>query len=146
MFLIFGDTDKFQLVFSLSLAALPASSRTSAARDSMTAARYTVAGHCQFSRDSFVFLSSGHHFGDHKSPKNERVCVCVYVWNSIYSVCAGKGSSQSKHKHKHKRSCVSPSRAEPTIVGTLHTPPSLADAKRWRRRGIWGMQPLLLPL
>ena len=49
----------------------------------------------------------------------QRMNVCVCVWNSIYSVCTGKGSSQSKHKHKHKRSCVSPSRAEPTIVGTL---------------------------
>ena len=53
-------------------------------------------------------------------------------------MCTGKGSSQGKHKHKHKGSRVSPSRAEPTIVGTLHTPPSLADAKRWRRRGILG--------
>ena len=28
-------------------------------------------------------------------------------------------------------------RANPVAV-TLHTPPSLADAKRWRRRGILG--------
>ena len=50
----------------------------------------------------------------------QRMNVCVCVWNSIYSVCTGKGSSQGKHKHKHKGSRVSPSRAEPTIVGTLH--------------------------
>ena len=55
----------------------------------------------------------------------QRMDVCVCVCNSVYSVCTGKGSSQGKHKHKHKRSCVSPSRAEPTIVGTLHTPPQL---------------------
>ena len=53
----------------------------------------------------------------------QRMDVCVCVCNSVYSVCTGKGSSQSKHKHKHKRSRVSPSRAEPTIVGTLHVDP-----------------------
>ena len=53
----------------------------------------------------------------------QRMDVCVCVCNCVYSVCTGKGSSQSKHKHK--RSCVSPSRTEPTIVGTLHTPPQL---------------------
>ena len=70
MFLIFGDTDKFQLVFSLSLAALPAGSRTSAARYSMTAARYTGAAICSF-------LTRGHQYGDDKSPKNGCMCVCV---------------------------------------------------------------------
>ena len=46
-------------VFSLSLAALPASSRTSAARP------------------QDVFLSWGHQYGDDKSPKNGCMCVCV---------------------------------------------------------------------
>ena len=57
-------------VFLLSLAALTASLRTSAARYSMTAARYTGAAICSF-------LTRGHQYGDDKSPKNKRVCVCV---------------------------------------------------------------------
>ena len=105
----------------MSLAALPASSRTSAAKPQ--------------DNDSFVFCLG---VTSMATISRQRMNVCVCVCNSVYSVYTGKGSSQCKHKHKHKRSCVSPSRAEPTIVGTLHTPPSLADAKRWRRRGILG--------
>ena len=51
---------------------------TSAARYSMTAARYTGAAICSF-------LTRGHQYGDDKSPKNECMCVCVCV--TPYILC-----------------------------------------------------------